>query len=65
MARRKKKKLPKKLTKPTVVSFRCPEETLFHLDAYLEELRVQTPGGNWTRSSAALNLVIKALKEFH
>jgi hypothetical protein len=59
MARRKKKKL----TKPTVVSFRCPDETLALLDAYLEELRAQSPGGNWTRSSAALNLVIQSLKE--
>lgn len=59
MARRKKKT---KITKPTVVSFRCPDETLADLDAYLEELRVQSPGGNWTRSSAALNLVIQALK---
>jgi len=33
------------------------------LDAYVEKLRKELPGGYWTRSSAALNLIATGLEE--
>jgi len=63
MAKRKKTKDAKAPPKTTVVSFRVQDSTVAKLDAYLEKLRAESPGGNWTRSSAALNLVIQKLEE--
>lgn len=49
--------------KTAVVSFRCTEPLLKRLDAYLRQLQLSAPGGNWTRSSAAMNLVVKGLDD--
>lgn len=54
----------KKSVKEAVVSFRCPDKTLKGLDNYLEELRDEFPGGNWSRSSAALNAITLGLAAF-
>jgi len=35
------------------------------LDVYVEKMRKATPGGNWTRSSAALNLIATGLEAEH
>jgi len=53
----------KRHTKPSVVSFRCPAALMLRLDGYVAQLKATAPGGNWTRSSAAMNLVVKGLKE--
>lgn len=60
MAKRSKKKGGKE----AVVSFRCPRDVRKALDAYLEHLRENVPGGRWTRSSAAMNLVIRGLESW-
>jgi len=49
--------------KRVVCSFRCSPELADRIDRYLERLRAENPGGNWTRSSAILNLTIKQLDE--
>ena len=51
-----------KRDKESVVSFRAPGDLVDLLDEYLEYLQEESPGGNWTRSSAAMNLVAKGLK---
>ncbi len=43
--------------KAAVVSFRCPSDLEAKLDRLVRLLRKRQPGGNWTRSSACLNLV--------
>lgn len=45
-----------------MVSFRCPAGLLKDLDHYVAELQREQPGGNWSRSSAALNLVAHGLR---
>jgi hypothetical protein len=57
-----KKKSPKRTSKPTMISFRAPDDLLPKLDAYVASLSESVPGGSWTRSSAALNLISMALK---
>ena len=59
MARKKKKN-----TKKTVVSYRATDEHVADLDDYVAELRETQPGGNWTRSSAAMNLATIKLREW-
>jgi len=62
MSRKKTKKRPKATSeKPAVISFRASEELVGRLDVYVEKLKREHPGGNWSRSSAALNLVAGAL----
>jgi hypothetical protein len=56
------KKRSKKKTKAVVISFRCPPDLLPEIDSYLGDLKEETPGGNWTRSSAALNAVALGLR---
>jgi hypothetical protein len=62
MARRKRTPT-KPVAKTAVVSFRCPQTLLPKLDTHVKQLNENAPGGNWTRSSAALNLVHDKLKE--
>lgn len=57
----KKKKTQAQAQKKDVVSFRCSEELTQKLDEHVSELRELHPGGNWTRSSAALNIVAREL----
>lgn len=58
-----KKRSKGKARKLTVVNFRAPDELVKDLDAYVETLRAETPGGNWSRSAAALNLVAIGLRQ--
>ena len=57
----RKKKTPPVERKLTVISFRCPERLVKALDKRVAELAQENPGGNWTRSSAAMNIVAKEL----
>ena len=52
----------KRSMKQHVVSFRCPDDLLPLLDTHVQQLSKSAPGGNWTRSSAALNLVRRGLR---
>jgi len=56
-----KKKRTAKAAKKGVISFRCTKELASSLDDHVLELRRLHPGGNWTRSSAALDIVAKKL----
>jgi hypothetical protein len=49
--------------KTTMISFRAPPALVRALDRYLKHLQEEVPGGNWSRSSAAMNLVAKGLQE--
>ena len=60
MARKKKSKGTD--TKDHVVSCRFPPGRLAELDAYVERQKEINPGGNWTRSSAGLNLMLLGLR---
>lgn len=65
MAKKKPKRRKKSKDtrpKPAVVSFRAAEDLCKDIDAYAEELKVELPGGNWTRSSAAMNAVALFLR---
>ncbi len=60
MARRQQKK-----KKNWVLSFRVPEAggLIAQLDRYVAELAEGNPGGNWTRSSAAMNAITLFLRD--
>lgn len=61
MAKKKKRHRPPP-AKTQVLSVRVPLGLLPKLDSYVDSLREESPGGNWSRSSAALNLISSALK---
>lgn len=56
---KKKKKHPQQ----TAISFRIDAKLVKRIDRHVVRLRRQSPGGSWTRSSAALNLVLCALDD--
>lgn len=64
-----KKKRGRKKTAATakkrsnVVSFRADDATESLLEQYVDKMKREQPGGNWSRSSAALNLVTLKLRE--
>ncbi len=60
-AKKKKKKKKKKPAKVAVISFRADVELARRIDKHVVRLFSEAPGGSWTRSSAALNLVLRAL----
>ena len=47
--------------KNSVVSFRAADDLVARLDRQIKRLSNSAPGGSWTRSSAALHLVLKGL----
>ncbi len=63
MAKKRSKKQVKE-RKAAVVSFRAEKPLLGEIDDYLDHLIELNPGGNWTRSSAALNLVVQGLRDW-
>lgn len=62
MAKRKKTRKNSR-HKPAVVGFRLPDELQPRLDEHVKELNETNPGGNWTRSSAAANVMAVFLKD--
>ena len=49
--------------KSFVLSVRFPPSKLKDLDAYVKKLKKEQPGGNWSRSSAGLRLVLQGLEK--
>lgn len=46
-----------------VISLRASVEVRRRLDAHVGRLQRTAPGGRWSRSTAALNLLLRALDE--
>jgi hypothetical protein len=53
----------KKKPKQTAIGFRMDAKLAKRIDKHVARLERQTPGGSWTRSKAALNLVLRALDD--
>ncbi len=58
---RKRGRPTKEDAKRVVFTFRGDEALAERIEAHVERLNRQAPGGNWSRSSAALNLILRAL----
>lgn len=46
-----------------VVSMRCTQEFADRLENYRRHLKRSLPGGNWSRSGAAMHLLARKLEE--
>jgi hypothetical protein len=57
-----KKKKKRKKKKSFVLSVRFPPDKLPALDRYVSRLQREHPGGNWTRSSAGLGMILRHLE---
>jgi hypothetical protein len=49
--------------KRVVFTFRGDESLGKRIDRHVKRLNREAPGGNWSRSSAALNLILRALEQ--
>lgn len=54
---------PRPDAKRAIISFRAEPDLLGRLDAHIARLRAQAPGAGWSRSTAALNLILRALDQ--